>query len=122
MKRTCALIALALAAACGSGDEGGEAGDSGADIDLGEVNERLEDAPACDDLAGRPTAELLELSVCDDGDGGVILGSTSHHCVDGRELHWNDYGWGYSDGPWQAHARPDGQAIPPDAETTACTG
>lgn len=60
-------------------------------------------------LVGQPTTEVVEQ-----------LGSAFYDCADGRQLHWNDDGWGYADDVWQGHAREDGQLIPPQADIDNC--
>lgn len=61
------------------------------------------------EVVGQPTADVV-----------AELGSASYTCADGRTLHWNDTGWGYEGGTWEAHAREDGQLVPPQAELDAC--
>jgi hypothetical protein len=79
-------------------------------------------ALACDNLVGRPTAQIVAVGQCTLPDGTIQpLRFAFYNCTDGRILDWNELGWGYSDGPWQVHARPDGQLIPPDEETARCT-
>jgi hypothetical protein len=75
----------------------------------------------CAELVGTPTAEFTVSEACVNADGDLeMTGFAFYDCPDGRRLSWNDHGWGYSDGPWQAHARPDGQIMPPDADLNAC--
>jgi hypothetical protein len=80
------------------------------------------DLVPCDQLAGRETTDVLETTACDAGGSVVYLGTAAYDCADGRSLHWADHGWGWSDGVWQLHARPDGQLVPPDADMAACEG
>ncbi len=104
--------AAVLLAACG--DDGGTDTPAGASGD---------GTPACSALVGTPTADVIAAAQCTDENGQlVLLGFASYDCPDGRRLSWNDEGWGYSDGTWQAHARPDGQLIPPDPDLAACSG
>jgi hypothetical protein len=75
----------------------------------------------CVELPGLTTAEITAAAQCTTGDGTIeLLGFAFYDCPDGRRLSWNDHGYGYSDGPWQAHARADGQLVPPDADLEAC--
>lgn len=76
---------------------------------------------ACDQLAGIPTMDVVEVGLCDQPDGRQeVLISASQLCRDGRLLYWNTTGWGWDHDVWQAHAQPDGQLVPPDAEMAAC--
>lgn len=78
---------------------------------------------SCDQLDGVPTQKILSRETCQDAAGNThYLAPASTLCVDGTQLYWNDFGWGYTNGTWSTHARPDGQLIPPDAETQACEG
>ena len=80
-------------------------------------------APACSELIGRPTSPQAMNSGCTRDDGGLhFYGAASYDCVDGRHLYWNDLGWGWSDGPFQPHSRPDGQLVPPEGDMTVCLG
>jgi hypothetical protein len=108
------MVALALAACSGGG---GGAGDDGAALPTSTGGL----PPLCTDLVGTPTAEVVEDGQCTTEAGGVeLLAFFSYDCPDGRRLSWNDRGWGYSDGPWQTHARADGQLVPPDADLNTC--
>jgi hypothetical protein len=70
----------------------------------------VQDALALDeDMVGQPTVDVIER-----------LGSSSYTCTDGRKLHWNDTGWGWEDETWEAHARDDGQLVPPQDVLDAC--
>jgi hypothetical protein len=106
-----ALIAMAVAAlailGCGGEDDG--------------------DQQACADAfaEGVTTADAIVASEegCIDENGDVaLIELAGDECADGRILHWNDEGWGYHDGEWHRHDRPDGQLVPPDAELASCEG
>lgn len=118
-----AVAALALGAACGLAGADNDDSTSQDDPEPGSLAEweAWEDsAPSCDQLAGQPTSEVLDDARCHDGDTVQLFMWTSWDCPDGRALVWNDFGWGYSDGAWQAHERADGQLVPPDADLDAC--
>ena len=92
-----------------------------------DINGHLDDADAqpeertCTELVGTPTDEFTTAESCVNEDGELELtGFAFYDCPDGRRLSWNDRGWGYSGGTWQAHNRPDGQIMPPDADLNAC--
>jgi hypothetical protein len=108
------LAALVLLAACG---------DSGALVGTTTTTTASAPAPACAALVGVPVDEVVAGGQCVDDAGTLqLLAFAEAACPDGRVLRWNDYGWGYSGGPWQAHGRPDGQLVPPDADLAACGG
>lgn len=110
-------LALLLAAACSGGDDEGAA-ETPADDPTTTVPAR----PCAEIYAeGRPTADVLAETQCLEGDvlKAVVIGSFA--CPDGRTLNWNDDGWGYTDGAWAHHARPDGQLVPPQADYDACS-
>lgn len=108
MRRIFMALAFALAA-CSSG---GDNGDTNAD------------APPCDELFadGADTDAALEQAGdtgCALDDGSLWISSVgSYACTDGRLLQWNDYGWGYARGEWNAHQ--GAEKTPPDDEITAC--
>ena len=106
------LTVVLLVGACGDGeeDEGG-----------------TEDAiPSCADVYAEgasvdEAAEVDDTTGCLNEDGGVrIFGFATLDCADGRQLRWNDEGWGYAGSTWHRHERADGQLVPPDAEMDAC--
>lgn len=99
-------IATALLGACGGDDESAE--DVPADDESApaapEDGEPVEDRPSCDALAGLPTAEVLEISYCADGE--TVEWHLKHPqftCLDGQTLYVSEWGWGYSDGTWHAN-------------------
>lgn len=110
--RTITTLALALAlAACGDDSPSSPASPTEGIATLG----------PCDELAGMPTDEVTDTAMCTTADGQFeLLAFAFHDCTDGRRLSWNDRGYGYTGDAWQAHARPDGQLVPPDADTSAC--
>lgn len=115
-----AVAVLALLGACGDDDGGGLA----AAVTTTPSTEAP--LPACTDLAGTPVDELQAdsdalVASCTGTSGPEALGFAFYDCPDGRRLVWNDYGWGYSGGTWQAHARADGQLVPPDEDMAACS-
>lgn len=122
-------IAIWLVSALGD-DEGSssssseEADLSDGDIsldDLEAIEQAQADAPACSDLPGLPTSEVRESTGWCKKDGQMmLLGFANYDCHDGRKLFWNDYGWGYGNGSWQAHSRADGQLVPPQPDVDAC--
>jgi hypothetical protein len=102
-------IATALLGACGGDDESAE--DVPADDESApaapEDGEPVEDWPSCDALAGLPTAEVVEVFYCADGE--VVkwhLTGPGTTCRDGRTLYMSERGWGYRDGTWQATNSP----------------
>lgn len=118
--RTITTLALALALALGlaaCSDDSDTADPISAAIDEATGTPTL---GPCSELAGKPTDDVIA-NPCE-GDGGsvTILMTAAYDCADGRKLHWNDQGYGYAGATWNAHARPDGQLIPPDADTDAC--
>jgi len=105
-----AMFALALAACA---EDSGEAlpGDAQSDAP---------DAPACAELIGIPTQRVLDVESCFDDTGTLQMLATAYHdCLRGR-LYWNDFGWGWDSMLWRAHARTDGQLVPPQPELDAC--
>jgi hypothetical protein len=83
------------------------------------VYQELSKLPACSSWDGQKISELTW------GDGcllkpGEVVDSAERKCRDGRALFWNDWGWGYAGDVAHAHARPDGQLVPPDAVDAAC--
>jgi hypothetical protein len=117
------VIALTVVLAVALGVLVGQQTGGGADDKLSAVIARQSDGDQlkpCSELVGQPTTEVTD-NGCADADGNLNLNATfSYDCPDGRKLSWNDTGWGYSDGVWQAHARADGQLVPPDADMAAC--
>lgn len=104
MRRLGLIAAVLLLASCSGG---GDNRDDGA--------EAPGDA-ACEDVyaTGESTDELVEREdLCLDGDEPTLVASASYDCEDGRELHWNDYGWGYAGDEWHA-AGADGDNPPAD--------
>jgi hypothetical protein len=78
---------------------------------------------ACADLwaPGQDTRTVIDNSGCRGEDGRVVFAPVfTYDCPDGRLLVWNDEGWGYDPGTWQAHERADGQLVPPQADLDAC--
>lgn len=60
----------------------------------------------CDSLAGLPTDKVVSVGLCTNATGGqTVLISASRDCGKGRLLYWNDTGWGYKGGTWQAGQR-----------------
>jgi hypothetical protein len=61
---------------------------------------------ACEDVFadGRPTDEISDFeSTCVDAAGGSsYVVSIVYDCDDGRQLTFNDYGWGYSGEAWHS--------------------
>lgn len=59
----------------------------------------------------------------DDGcmQGGTLYfpGPSIHECSDGRSLMWNEFGWGYIEGPFRTHA-PGAEKVAPEADRKAC--
>jgi hypothetical protein len=98
------------------------------DLDRGEaVQSDNESAPQalsadtpCAQLVGHTTAEVLAAGSCAGAEDIVLLGFANLACADGRVLHWNDEGWGYADGNWQAHTSPD--LVPPEPDYSTCSG
>lgn len=118
--RRIAIVVVLTVAACGS-DDGDSAPATTESIE--DFEEGLAGAPDCAELVGLPTQQIADAGGCVQDDGELlILGFASYDCTDGRTLLWNDEGWGYDDGDWQAHERTDGQLVPPDAEMGACLG
>jgi hypothetical protein len=63
---------------------------------------------------------VVEVGLCEsERPSDTILDLGDVRLLDGR-LHWNDWGWGHSDGNWQAHERGDGQHVPRDSVIEAC--
>ena len=62
--------------------------------------------PPCDDLYadGTPLSEVMAAGGRSDGETILSIDISADTCLDGRELHWNDRGWGFSDGTWASHA------------------
>lgn len=52
----------------------------------------------------------------------VFDGFLSGDCPDGRELYWNNHGWGYAGGTWHRGPRADGHSLPPDEDFLPCAG
>ena len=117
---TIAVLAVLLVTAC-SDDGGTTAGTTARQATSTTLR-------VCADPVGRPTKEVVDehSSVdkpsCIDEAGNVGYAGAYHDCTDGRRLHFDATGWGYSDGVWQAHTRTDGAVNPPDAEAQACVG
>lgn len=118
MRRICTVAVVAVLVvlgACGGDDDGGLVG-------ANTTASTEAPLPTCASLIGTPTDDLVANALCTDEAGGQqLLTFASYDCPDGRKLMWNDYGWGYSGGVWQAHARADGQLVPPDEDMAACT-
>lgn len=68
-------------------------------------------------------AALRELDQgCVDEDGDLaFFGSADLDCLDGRELNWNDEGWGYRGDVWHRHV-PGAELVAPEVERRLCTG
>lgn len=115
MRRTLALVLLAALAACSSGDDDDSAAAANASATTAPVK-------PCEEVyaEGRPTADVMADTQCMDGDVLMAVALAALPCPDGRSLHWDDNGWGYNDGTWAHHARPDGQLVPPQADYDAC--
>ena len=115
-------LALALAVTACS-DVNGHLDDADADTSTTTGTTAAQpEAIDCAELPGLTTAEITAAAQCTTADGTIeLLAFAFYDCPDGRRLSWNDHGYGYSDGPWQAHARADGQLVPPDADLDACT-
>lgn len=117
--RTAALVVVAMGAIIGCGGDDDDASPTPQQEPA--TGQDVAQTP-CADLFGRPVSELVDGDqACVDEAGtltAVMLGS--YDCADGRRLYWNDLGWGWSDGVWTAHARPDGQLVPPDTDLDAC--
>jgi hypothetical protein len=120
MRTLVGIVAVFVLAAC-AGDGGG--GDGAGAVTTTTPTSTGGVPALCVDLVGTPTAAVTADAQCTTDAGGVeLLAFFFYDCPDGRRLSWNDHGWGYSDGPWQAHARADGQLVPPDADLAACPG
>lgn len=106
------LTMVLVVAGCGESDEPDKQESIGSDVIVsgGLVQ--------CDQLAGLPTTEVLEVGVCDNNGEPTIAGFASYDCQDGRRLSWNNFGWGFSDGDWNTHDGPE--LVPPDAEISVC--
>jgi len=129
MRLVVVAVVVALTAVACSGDDsdgggglpsvGGEQSDSdsGGGGDPGDGN----GLPSCDELyaVGTPVAEILDAGGCNDGESIRSIDLAIDDCLDGRQLVWNDTGWGYSDGSWTAHAA--GASDAPAAEQAACS-
>lgn len=117
MRRICIALAVLVAlAACGGDDDSGLVGANTT------ATTEATPLPTCASLIGTPTDDLVANALCIDEAGGQqLLTFASYTCPDGRKLMWNDYGWGYSGDVWQAHARADGQLVPPDEDMAACS-
>jgi hypothetical protein len=120
------LVAGGLLAACGDG--GGDGAPSFAEereamLETDEMGDEPPVGPArCDEFfaPGQPTIGAMESATCDPGDGVAIIPPTVVlPCDDGRQLIWNEYGWGYLDQPWTAHADGAGPEAP-EADRVAC--
>lgn len=122
-----AALLMALAACSSGGDDGGLVPAAAAPTTPTTTEASEAVLPACTDLAGTPVDQLQAeadafAASCTGPTGQAeALAFAFYDCPDGRRLQWNDYGWGYSGDVWQTHARADGQLIPPDADTDACT-
>lgn len=129
MKRTLLVLLAAATVAALPACSGGGGRDLVASPTSAPATEATTEAPlpACTDLAGTPVDDLQAeadqfVASCTGPTGQAeALAFMFYDCPDGRRLQWNDYGWGYTGGVWQAHARPDGQLVPPDADMAACS-
>lgn len=127
VKRLLAALVVVAAVGC-SGDDSDETGDETPTPDAPETPDGSDGgAPAnsifpCDDLYadGTPLSEIMAAGGCTDGDAILSIDISTDTCLDGRELHWNDRGWGFSDGTWTSHAA--GDAEPPADARSSCLG
>lgn len=69
---------------------------------------------------GQPTTGAMEDGTCQGDDGAIVTPATEVlPCDDGRQLIWNEFGWGYLEAPWTAHAEGAGPEAP-EPDRVAC--
>lgn len=119
-------IALAIVAAACSGDSSDDDPDSrtstadGANttpaVRIGQ-SDPMGEFPKCSEWLERAVtlAELEHGCV----DGTTWYGSAPRECRDGRQLYWNDLGWGYAGEPMVAHAA-GAERVAPLSAREAC--
>lgn len=102
------------------------AGCGGDDDTVDAFADAAEDAPACADLDGRPTDDVLELldeKVCADADGDLVIPvMASYTCRGGGTISWFDEGWGRSGETWHAFDVDEADRTPPDDDVSDCRG
>ena len=89
---------------------------------LMEEAERQEDAPDCEDFYedGATTTDEMDGTMCKRADGELFVPGTARRtCTDGREVMWNDEGWGFLGEPWHRHAD-DTSRVPPANTMADC--
>lgn len=114
-------LAVLVTGCGGDGDGTGVRDDQGSieitPEDLMEEIGRQEDAPDCDDFYrdGATTTDEMDGTLCKRADGELFVPGTARRtCTDGREVMWNDEGWGFLGESWQRHSDQTSKSPPQD--------
>lgn len=68
---------------------------------------------------GTETVKAMFDEGCLEADGQVAYsGAAGSTCEDGRELRWNDRGWGFLGEPWHHHT--GDERVPPEEAREVC--
>lgn len=106
MRLMLALVGVGVLMVGGCSDEGG--GSSG--------------VVACEEFwaEGVTTTKAMFDEACDRDGQLVYQGSATVACADGRELRWNDEGWGFMGEPWNHHEGVE--RVAPESVWESCDG
>ena len=111
MKVRCLVGALTLCAVlvnCGGDDK---------DDVASEMISAFADLPPCSEWLSRTVTSDEVEDGCTNEE--TLFGTGVHNCKDGRQLYWNDIGWGYVGQPMTAHSA-GAEKVAPAGERTGC--